>query len=116
MARISVGCGQITWNKPSTPGAQSQVSEEQVLAEIAQAGYDGAPAGPKKGRTASDLLALYARYGLRPAPGYIGATFWKPEKQNELLEEARHEARRAQRRFRRDPAAYLAKLEAQLLL
>ncbi len=27
----------------------------------------------------------------------------------------RHEARRAQRRFRRDPAAYLAALEAQLL-
>ncbi len=30
--------------------------------------------------------------------------------------QARHEARRASRRFRRDPAAYLAKLEAQLLL
>ena len=29
--------------------------------------------------------------------------------------EARHEARRAARRFRRDPAAYLAKLEATLL-
>jgi hypothetical protein len=30
--------------------------------------------------------------------------------------EARHESRRAQRRFRKDPVAYLAKLEAQLLL
>ncbi|HSH80943.1 MAG TPA: hypothetical protein VLA19_20620 [Herpetosiphonaceae bacterium] len=29
--------------------------------------------------------------------------------------EARHEARRAARRFRRDPAAYLTKLEATLL-
>jgi hypothetical protein len=30
--------------------------------------------------------------------------------------EARHESRRAHRRFRKDPAAYLAQLEAQLLL
>ncbi len=41
-----------------------------------------------------------------------------PERWRQLRQEleARHEARRAQRRFRRDPAAYLAKLEAQLLL
>jgi hypothetical protein len=31
-----------------------------------------------------------------------------------LRTEARHEARKAQRRFRRDPAAYLAQLEARL--
>ena len=92
MANISVGCGQITWNQPPAQGAHAPIPEEQVLAEIAQAGYDGAPAGPKKGRTASELLAVYARYGLRPAPGYIGATFWNPEKQNDLLEEARRYA------------------------
>ena len=92
MASIAVGCGQITWIKFSAQGAQWQVPEEQVLAEIAQAGYDGAPAGPKEGRTASELLAQYARYGLRPAPGYIGAGFWKPERQTELLEEARRYA------------------------
>lgn len=39
-------------------------------------------------------------------------TAWKALRQRT---EARHEARRLQARFRRDPAAYLATLEAQLL-
>ena len=43
-------------------------------------------------------------------PGSVAA--WR--KLREKLE-ARHEARRAARRFRRDPAAYLAKLEATML-
>ena len=92
MAKILVGCGQITWIKFTAQGAQWQVAEDEVLAQIAQAGYDGAPAGPQEGRTASELQAQYARYNLRPAPGYIGAAFWKPERQAELLQEARRYA------------------------
>jgi hypothetical protein len=37
---------------------------------------------------------------------------WRAQRENL---EGRHEARRAAQRFRRDPAAYLARLEAQLL-
>jgi inosose dehydratase len=80
MTTIEVGCGQITWSN-DTP-------EDQVLAEIAQAGYAGAPAGPPSGRTAAEIQALYARHGLKPAPGYLGADFWKAEQRDGILERA----------------------------
>lgn len=84
MAAIEVGCGQITW----TAGGQ-RVDEERMLAEIAQAGYAGAPAAPYGERTARETVALYARYGLKPAPGYLGADFWKADQRAALLERAR---------------------------
>jgi inosose dehydratase len=80
-----IGCCQITWSR-ETP-------EEQVLAEIAQAGYEGAPAGPRAGRSAEETVALYARYGLKPAPGYLGADFWDVEQEAQILDRARALAR-----------------------
>jgi inosose dehydratase len=77
---IEIGCGQITWSN-DTP-------EEQVLAEIAQAGYAGAPAGPSKGRTAEQAQALFARHGLKPAPGYLGVDFWRADLRASILERA----------------------------
>ncbi|HWQ15081.1 MAG TPA: TIM barrel protein [Roseiflexaceae bacterium] len=85
MNTITIGCGQITW--PRT------VPEEQVLAEIARAGYAGAPAAPRPAATAQDTLALYGRLGLRPAPGYLGADFWRPERRDQILDQARQYAR-----------------------
>ena len=87
MAGIAVGCGQITWGSFRASG--STWNEEQVLAEIAQAGYEGAPAGPSGERRAVEVLALYARHGLRPAPGYLGADFWKKDQRAQILEKAR---------------------------
>ena len=84
MPTIEIGCGQITWSR-DTP-------EEQVLAEIAQAGYAGAPAGPPDERTAEQIRALYARHGLKPAPGYLGADFWRAEEHDAILERARQYA------------------------
>ena len=81
MEGVLVGCGQITW-KRGTP-------REQVLTEIAQAGYDGAPAGPRPGRSAEETVELYAQYGLKPAPAYLGADFWKADQRDEILERAR---------------------------
>jgi inosose dehydratase len=72
----------ITWSR--------DVPREQVLAEIAQAGYEGAPAGPRPGVSAQETLALYASYGLKPAPGYLGASFEDPEQEEAILERARH--------------------------
>jgi inosose dehydratase len=83
MSTLFIGCGQITWRGEP---------EEQILAEIAQAGYDGAPAGPHNQRTAQDTLALYARDGLRPAPGYFGADFWRAEARATILEQAQRYA------------------------
>jgi inosose dehydratase len=71
----------ITWSR-ETP-------REQVLAEIAQAGYEGAPAGPRRGVSARETLELYASFGLKPAPGYLGASFEDPEQEEAILERAR---------------------------
>jgi inosose dehydratase len=83
MAEILIGCGQITWRG---------VLEEQALAEIAQAGYAGAPAGPREGRSARETIELYQRYGLRPAPGYYSTEFWRAELRPQILEQARRQA------------------------
>ena len=77
---LLLGCGQITWRG---------MPEEQALAEIAQAGYRGAPAGPKQGQTAAEVIATFARYGLKPAPGYLGADYWDKAQEATILQRAR---------------------------
>ena len=78
-----IGCGQLTWPR-RTP-------REQVLEEIARAGYDGAPASQSIG-TPEEVLALYTRYGLKPAPGYLSGNFWKAEEQESILRRADSQA------------------------
>lgn len=81
---VQIGCGQLTW--PRT------MPEEQVLAEIAEAGYDGAPADIGSGRAARETLELYARFGLRPAPGYLSGEFWDGARAGAILELAARKA------------------------
>jgi inosose dehydratase len=76
-----IACSSITWPR-GTP-------REQVLAEIAQADYQGVPAGPRRGVTTQEVIALHNRYGLKPGPGYLGASFEDPEQESEILEIAR---------------------------
>jgi inosose dehydratase len=83
MDKVLIGCGQITWK---------DVAEDQVLAEIAETGYAGAPAAPVRSRTPEETLALFAAYGLRPAPGYLGADFWQPDQEEAILARAREYA------------------------
>jgi inosose dehydratase len=88
MSAWLVGCGQITWPR--------NVSEEQVLRDIAQAGYAGAPAFPKPATSTADRLALWQRVGLRPAPGYLGGDFWDASRYDILMTQAESSARFAQ--------------------
>ena len=88
MSDIKIGCSQITWNQfrpQDMPGAER---ETRILSEIAQAGYAGAPAGPRSGRTAAETAALYAEHGLAPAPGYLGADFWIADQEASILARA----------------------------
>ena len=87
MKKIWIGCGQITWKN---------VDEAQVLAEIALAGYDGAPAGPRQNETTAETLARFEQAKLKPAPGYLGADFWRVEREAEILMRAQHYAEFAQ--------------------
>lgn len=80
MKPILIGCGQITWKN---------MEERLVLAEIALAGYDGAPASPHPDRSVEETLARFAEFDLRPAPGYLGADFWRPEHEKSILARAR---------------------------
>ena len=80
LKNVPIGCGQITWRG---------LPEEAALADIAGAGYAGAPAGPSRDRTAQETLALFEIYGLRPAPGYFAADFWKADEEAAILERAR---------------------------
>lgn len=78
MNDVFVGCAQLTWKN---------VPEEQVLREIADAGYAGAPAGPYR-RTAAETTEFYGKFGLLPAPGYLSGEFWKADQLEVLLERA----------------------------
>jgi len=80
MEGVQIACGQITWRA-------SGLSEEQVLTEIAQAGYAGVPAG-RAVRSARETLDLYARFGLAPAPGYLGAAYWDEAQAEAILQQA----------------------------
>jgi sugar phosphate isomerase/epimerase len=67
MQGMKIACGQITWER--------EYPREKVLEEIAQAGYDGAPAGRYGDSSAADVLAQYARFGLtRKASALESAT------------------------------------------
>lgn len=85
MDGVLIACGQITWPRGS-------MTQEQILAEIAQAGYDGAPASP------ADIEATRRQFdaaGLKPAPGYLGAEFWDASQADEIIQRATEHARAA---------------------
>jgi inosose dehydratase len=80
MDGVKVACGQITWGRT--------YPREQILAEIARAGYEGAPVGRVGDATPAEVRAQFARHGLQPAPGYLGLEWWRSELRGSQLEAA----------------------------
>jgi inosose dehydratase len=78
---IKIACGQITWRR-------GEFSPEQVLREIAQAGYEGAPASAPSLDDVDLVRQRFKDAGLSPAPGYLGAAFWDESQSGEILEKA----------------------------
>lgn len=74
-----IGCAQLTWKG---------VPEGEVLAQIASAGYAGAPARVA-GRSAQETLAAFREHGLQPAPGYFSASFWRTDQRERIVADAR---------------------------
>ena len=87
MKRIWIGCGQLTWKN---------MDEAEILAEIARAGYDGAPAAPRKGETTAETLARFEAAHLKPAPGYFSGEFWREDQEKDFLARAKQYASFAQ--------------------
>lgn len=80
---ISIGCGQITWRQFEDP-------LDKLFADIRDAGYDGKPWHASRDvsgvtETADWVRSSYAKYGLRPAPGYLWGDFWDKEQHEEIL-------------------------------
>ena len=82
---VLIGCGQLTWNN---------VSPELVMRQIADAGYDGAPASIGSDQPATEVVAWFGSYGLKPAPPYFSAMWWDPNQADEILARAPDIARR----------------------
>ncbi len=89
MKGVKIACGEITWIEFTPQGITWKAPEEEVLDQIAKAGYEGVPVGPHGGRTPQESVALLAKHGLKPAPGYLGAAFWDKGKQKQILEQAK---------------------------
>lgn len=85
MDGVLIACGQITWPR-------SAMGQDQILAEIAQAGYDGAPASTQN---VAETRALFDKAGLKPAPGYLGAELWDADKASDIVRRADEHARGA---------------------
>lgn len=92
---INVGCGQITWNRFHSP-------EEDVLRDIRDAGYEGAPWGARNAtgdasEVARQVRQRFEQYDLVPAPGYFSGDFWERDQRDDIVERAkRHSAIAAQ--------------------
>jgi inosose dehydratase len=78
---IDIACGQITWRR-------DQFSQAEILAQIAEAGYAGAPASAPTLDKVGETLGLFAAAGLRPAPGYLGAALWDPDEADAIVARA----------------------------
>jgi len=84
-----VACGQITWRRDT-------FSQAEILGQIAEAGYDGAPAGARTPDQVEEVRSLFEAAGLQPAPGYLGAAFWDPEQADAIVSQASEAASAAQ--------------------
>lgn len=80
---VHIGCGQITWFTRSR-----ETPEDQILAEIAQTGYEGAPANPRGDRTPPQTIDVFRQHGLKPAPGYFSGEFWNKEQETQIIDQA----------------------------
>lgn len=89
MARPPVAGSQITYGQFRKT---EEWTEERILAQVAEAGFEGAPAGPRKDRSPKETAATYAKFGLRCAPGYFSGDYWKPDQREKILEGAKAQA------------------------
>ncbi len=78
---ISIACGQITWRR-------GEFSLEQILREIPEAGYDGAPASAPSLEEVDEVRQKFDAAGLKPAPAYLGAAFWDASQADEIVDKA----------------------------
>ncbi len=80
---IQLGCALITWRR------FPDFTPERALADIARAGYAGAPLPFLPEWDVAAARAAFDRVGLMPAPGYYGGRFWRADLRAALIDDAR---------------------------
>jgi len=87
--RIKLACGQITWRSEDH-------SSEEILRQIAQAGYEGAPLTAPDLANAPQTLEQFETAGLKPAPAYLGASLWVKDQADAIVKRAKELAQISQ--------------------
>lgn len=81
MSQFRIACGQITWRNEG-------FTQDEILAQIADASYEGAPASAETVEAVPDILRQFRSHNLAPAPGYFGAPFWDPGESASIVSRA----------------------------
>ena len=92
---MKIACGGITWGSFARKRG-IEFPREQVMAEIAQAGFEGMPVHLGDSRPAEEILASFSEFGLAPAPGYLGARFWDKDEEEDIYAQAENAAKLTQ--------------------
>ena len=89
---MKVACAPMQWSQFRRQNPE-EWSQERVLREVKEAGFDAVALGPGKDQTPQQLLEYLSGFGLTPAPGYYGGDFWLPAERAAQVERAREMAR-----------------------
>ncbi len=85
---MKIGCADITWNTFADARKVERFPLEQLLSEVARAGFAGKPVSLPPKRPAAVIRDLFANHDLTPLPGYFGATFWDKAQEPDILQKA----------------------------
>ena len=97
---VRVGIAPIGWTNDDWPDLGGDVTLEQCLTEMAEAGYEGCEVGGKFPREPERLRAILEPYALDVASGWLSLWFTDPAREEETIE-----AYRAHCRFLREMGA-----------
>ena len=89
---MKIGCSSITWASFARNRNIPQIPLDYFLAEISQIGYQGAPVSFGADQSPQATVAQMARYGLEPAPSYLGAAYWDASQEADILDRAQRAA------------------------
>lgn len=89
-SNIKVGIAPLTWTNDDLPELGGEISFEQCIKEMAQAGYEGCEVGNKFPQEVSSLKQALLPFNLQIANKWYSSYFSNPEKQKESLDGFKH--------------------------
>lgn len=93
MLDVTVGTAPINWNNEDVPDYRPRTPYDQILDEMARAGYAGTEIGSEFPRDREQLLADLGRRGLKPASTFCAVNLRDPAQRGSEVERAEAVAR-----------------------